>query len=441
MSQHSPTRRDFLKTSSAAALAGASVPYWLTASRAKAEAKNDRLTTAAIGTGGRGSGIGNQLRGRTDMVAVCDVDAGHANRFRRGDDKITVYEDFRKLLERKDIDAVTIGTPDHWHTRIVLTALRAGKDVYCEKPLTLTIDEGKMLVKTVKETGQILQVGTQQRTEFGRNFLRAVAMARSGRLGKIKKVTAAIGGAPKAGPFKKSAPPKGLNWDFWLGQTPKVDYIAQRCHGNFRWWYEYSGGKMTDWGAHHVDIAQWAIGMQNTGPKTVEGISATHPVPFKDGYPTKDDAFNTATKFNIKCVFPNGVELFVVDGPGNGVLIEGEEGRIFVNRGRITGKPIEAVRKDKKENEKFEQEVVELFAGRKPKGHMDNFLDAVRDRKLPMSDVYTHHRMLTTCHLCNIAIRLGRKITWDAEKQMAVGDDDINNNWVKRKQRKGYEFS
>ncbi|MCH8923724.1 MAG: Gfo/Idh/MocA family oxidoreductase [Planctomycetes bacterium] len=289
MSKQSPTRRDFLKTSSVAAVAGASVPYWLTASRAQAQAKNDRLTTAAIGTGGRGSGIGNQLRGRSDMVAVCDVDKGHAERFKRGDGKITVYEDFRKLLERKDIDAVTIGTPDHWHTRIVLTALRSGKDVYCEKPLTLTIDEGKMLVKTVKETGQILQVGTQQRTEFGRNFLRAVVMAQSGRLGKIKKVTAAIGRAPKQGPFKKTDPPAGLNWDFWLGQSPKVDYISQRCHGNFRWWYEYSGGKMTDWGAHHVDIAQWAIGMQNTGPKTVEGLSATHPVPFKDGYPTKDE--------------------------------------------------------------------------------------------------------------------------------------------------------
>jgi predicted dehydrogenase len=429
MSASTP-RRDFLK----GAAASATVPYWFTSSAHAAD--GDKLTTAAIGVGGRGSSIGGQLRGRSNMIACCDVDKNRANHFSGG--QLKVYDDYRKLLDDKNIQAITCGTPDHWHTPVVLYALQAGKDVYCEKPLTLTIEEGKMLVKAVKDTGKILQVGTQQRTEFGRNFLRAVVMAQSGRLGKIKQVTASIGGAPKGGPFKKERAPANLNWDFWLGQTPKVDFIRQRSHGKFRWWYEYSGGKMTDWGAHHVDIAQWAIGMHDTGPTTVEGLSAVHPVEFKDGYPTADDQYNTATQFQIKCTFPNGVDLFIQHA-GNGVLIEGEKGRINVNRGRITGKPIEEVRKDKAENEKFEQEVVALFNGRKPKGHMDNFLDAVEDRKNPISDVFTHHRTLTTCHLANIAIRLGRKINWDASKELS-DDKEINEKWLRREHREGYAF-
>jgi len=428
------SRRDFLKRSAGAVAAGPPVPYLFTSSYPRAEDKNDRLTTAAIGCGGRGSGIGRGLAGRTDMVACCDVDDGRAARF-KGNSKMEIYKDYRKLLDRKDIDAITCGTPDHWHTPIVLYALRAGKDVYCEKPLTLTIDEGKMLCKAVKETGRILQVGTQQRTEYGRNFLRAVVLTQSGRMGKIKRISASIGGAPNSGPFPTSDPPPGLDWDFWLGQTPKVPYCRQRCHGSFRWWYEYSGGKMTDWGAHHVDIAQWAIGMQNSGPKTVEGISWKHPdAADKNG-------FNTATAFSIRCMFPNGVEMIVRHDERNGVLIEGESGRIHVGRGGISGKPIEDIRASKKDNEWLEAEVVKLFNGRSPKGHMDNFLDAVKDRKPPMSDVFTHHRVLTTCHLCNIAIRRGKKITWDADKQLAVGDDDVNDNWGKRKQREGYQFS
>ena len=436
------SRRDFLKTSAGAAAAAGTVPYVWTSSYAKAQDKNDRPNLASIGLGGMGSHDGRSASRFADPVACCDVDRSRAEGFAgRFEKKPEVYTDYRKLLERKDIDVVTVGTPDHWHSRIVIDALKAGLDVQCQKPLTLTIDEGKVICKVVKDSGKIMHIGTQQRSENRSMFLKAIALAMSGRLGKTLTATCSIGGGPSGGPFDNADPPANLNWDYWLGQTPVVPYCRQRCHGSFRWWLEYSGGKMTDWGAHHVDIAQWAIGMQNTGPKTVEGISATHPVPFEKGYPTKDDSFNTATRFNIKCVFPNGVEMFVVHGPGNGVLIEGEKGRIYVNRGRITGAPIEAVRKDKKENEKFEQEVVALFAGRKPKGHMDNFLDAVRDRKLPISDVYTHHRALSTCHLCNIAIRLGRKITWDAKKELAVGDDDINNNWLRRPHRKGYEFS
>ena len=421
------TRRRFIQS---AAVAGFAPYVFSTSAHAAA---GEKVTTAAIGVGGRGSQIANQLRGRSNMIAVCDVDDDHAKRFSGG--KLKLYKDFHELLADKSIAAVTIGTPDHWHTPIVLEALKNGKDVYCEKPLTLTIDEGKMIAKAVKDSGRVMQVGTQQRTEYGRNFLRAVAIARSGRLGKLTKVTASIGGGPNSGSFATAEPPAGLDWDFWLGQAPKVDYCRQRCHGTFRWWYEYSGGKMTDWGAHHVDIAQWALGYENSGPKSVENaMSPVNPdAADKNGY-------NTVMKFKLKCVYDNGSELFVEDGGRtNGVLIEGEDGRIFVNRGGLKGKLVDDLKKDKAGWAKLEEEVVALFNGRQPKGHMDNFLDAVKDRKQPMSDVFTHHRSMTTCHLCNIAVRTGKKINWDPAKELS-DDSEINEKWVKREQRDKYAF-
>ena len=447
MSNHSTSRREFLKKSGVTTALGLAAPYVFTSQAKAIESKNDRFTVASIGVGGRGRGIGEQLKARGDCVAVCDVDRHHAEGFRGDNSKIQIYEDYRELLDRKDIDLVTIGTPDHWHTAIVLYALQAGKDVYCEKPLTLTIDEGKLLCRAVEESGRIVQVGTQQRSEFGQLFLQAVAIAHSGRLGKIKKLTVGVGGAPKGGPFEKSDPPSHLNFEMWLGQTPKVDYIRERTHWGFRWWYEYSGGKMTDWGAHHIDIAQWAIGMLDSGPRTIEPLSVTHPVEFKDGYPTDTTSFNAATAFKVKCVYPNGVEMIVQD-ENNGILIEGDKGRIFVNRGKIVGKPAEEIFGDEKKgiprNEEkvaeLRQQIATLFAGREPKKHMDNFLDAVKDRNLPISDVFTHHRSVTTCHLANIAMRLDRKITWDSKAELAVGDDEINSQWLKREQRKGYEF-
>jgi predicted dehydrogenase len=316
MSYSGSNRRDFFR-STAALAAGAVLPEWLLERPAAADVKspNARLRVGAIGVGGRGSGIARDAQAYGDILAVCDGDRARAEGAksdpRIGAGKAEIYEDYRKLLDRGDIDVVTIGTPDHWHTRICIDALRAGKDVYCEKPLTLTIEEGKRLCKVVHETGRVLQVGTQQRSEHGSRFLTAVAMVREGRIGRVKRVTCAIGSAHAGGPFPKAAPPEGLNWDMWLGQTPKVDYIKERCHYEFRWWYEYSGGKLTDWGAHHVDIAQWAIGMERSGPKWVEPVSGAHPVAFKDGYPLADDRYNTATEFTVRCAFPNGVEMVI----------------------------------------------------------------------------------------------------------------------------------
>jgi predicted dehydrogenase len=237
--------------------------------------------------------------------------------------------------------------------------------------------------------------------------------------------------------------PKGLNWEMWLGQAPLVDYVSgpkpekgypeSRCHYEFRWWYEYSGGKMTDWGAHHVDIAQWAIEMDNSGPTSIEG-TARHPVPYKDGWPTLNNQYNAATEFHVTCQFPNGVEMVIRHDTDNGILFEGTEGRIFVSRGALKGKPVE----DLASNPLSEDALTKLYKGKKPGNHMANFFECIKTREAPISDVWSHHRSMTTCHLANIAIRLGRKLQWDPVKEDIVGDDEAR-KFLTREQRKGYE--
>jgi predicted dehydrogenase len=439
------SRREFLRTSSAAA-AATIVPYWFSTERTLAEetkSKNDRLRVGCIGNGGMGRGDASAAKGFADILAVCDVDRSHAEKIKNdpklGAGKPDIYEDYRKLLDRKDIDIVTISTPDHWHTKIALDALRAGKDIYCQKPLTLTIDEGKLLCRVVKETGRVLQVGTQQRSD--EKFQKAVAIVRDGRIGKLKRVTCAIGGSPRGKTFVKAKPPAELNWNLWLGQAPLVDYIPERCHSNFRWWYEYSGGKMTDWGAHHVDIAQWAMGQENSGPTSVEVLSVDNPVPFAKGWPTVDDTYNAAITFKIRCLFADGVEMLIRDqaedlGFGNGIMFEGDKGRFFVNRGKLTGQPVDDLAK----NPLPEALLTELRKGKPKESHMANFVRCVRDRSTPISDVVSHHRNLTTCHLANISIRLARPIAWNPATEQIVGDDEAN-DWQGREQRKGFEVT
>jgi predicted dehydrogenase len=450
-------RREFLQASSAALAAGAAVPYIFSTPKPAAalfQSKNDRPVLGCIGTGDRWHAVGLQALSYADCVAVCDVDKTHAqmgrHKVKEAQDKkgnakgVEMYEDYRNLLDRKDINLVTIVTPDHWHAKIAIEAMQAGKDVYCEKPLTLTIDEGKQIIKVLKETGRVFQVGTQQRSEMGQMFLKAVAIAHAGRLGKITRVSCAIGGAPVSRKLPRAPAPSGLNWEMWLGQAPLVDYVSapvgkgfypqSRCHYEFRWWYEYSGGKMTDWGAHHVDIAQWAIGMDNSGPTSIEG-TANHPVPLKDGHPLEHDRYNVADKFLVKANFPNGVEMTIRHDTDNGILIEGTEGRIFVDRSQLTGAAVDAL----KDNPLPEDALTKLYKGKTPGDHMGNFFECLLDRSLPVSDVYTHHRAMTTCHLANIAIRLGRKLQWDPQAERIVGDDEAQ-RWQSREQRKGYEI-
>ncbi len=288
--------------------------------------------------------------------------------------KAELYEDYRKLLERPDLDVITIGTPDHWHTAMVIDACRAGKDIYCEKPLTLTVEEGQQMQRVVNETGRIVQVGTWQRSDH--NFRLACEMVRQGRLGKLEHVLAVSGKNETGGPFPVTTPPPYFNWNLWQGQTPDVPYIKERSHYTFRWWYEYSGGQMTDWGAHHLDIAQWAIGAQHSGPVEIDGRAK---------FPHVENGYNVATDFSVKFRYADGVTLEALDEGRNGIMFTGSEGRIFVNRGGIEGAPVEALADQPLEDGQFA-----LYAHDNPDrpertgkleaiiNHMGNFFDCVR---------------------------------------------------------------
>ena len=446
------SRRKFLQAGAAAAAAG---PLALQAAAQQSGGEaGRRYRIGSIGTGSRWGAVGPNAMQFGDIVAVSDVDSRHMTRAQetvqqRQGSKPDAYEDYKQVVERDDIDVVTIVTPDHWHTKIAIEAMRAGKDVYCEKPLTLTIDEGKQIIQALEETGRVFQVGTQQRSEMELRFLKAVALTHSGRLGDIQRVTCVINGAPSSGPIPAVDPPPELNWERWLGQAPLVDYRYQelekgraetRCHYEFRWWYEYSGGKMTDWGAHHVDIAQWAIRQDNSGPTRVTPVFAKHPVPLdKNGMPTDVTQYNVATHFHIECEFPGGVIVDIKSEGRNGILIEGTEGRIFVSRGDLTGKPVE----DLEQKPLPEDALVKLYKGHKPGGpnaHMRNFFECVASREQPISDVHSHHRAMTTCHLANIAIRLGRELKWNPDTQQIVGDPQAQ-AMQSRPQRSGYEIT
>lgn len=439
------SRRNFIKATAASAI----VPYVWTSSRTIAQDKNSKPTVAAIGVGGsrgrynRGGSIAMNASRYGQMIAVCDVDQLHTSEFsqKRFGGKLNEYADYRKLLDKEKPDVVTIGTPDHWHVEIAIAALKSGSDVYCEKPLTLTIEEGIRISRVVKETGKVFQVGTQQRTENGRKFLMAIAMVHLGYLGDDVNAHVAIGGAPGNGPFEYKPVPEKLDWDFWVGPAPKADYCDER-RKQFRWYLEYSGGKMTDWGAHHIDIAQWALGKSDTSPVSARGtgkFGAVVPEKFDfgaffAGKAKLENGFNAATEFNVDLRFDNGALLNVThhyksaDGKtdfGNGILFVGSKGRIFVNRGKLTGKPVEELT-DADKTRLTEYIEKKLYKGQRIDNHMSNFFDCLETRQDPVSDVYSHHRTMTSCHMCNIALMLGRELKYDPDAQKFIGDDQAN---------------
>jgi predicted dehydrogenase len=437
------SRRDVLKKSAALAAWGAAIPMLSRDRLALAGASpNDRPAIACIGLGGMGVADAREHAELGDIVAVCDVDrrrvetAGRDPTIGRG--KAGVYSDYRKILDRKDIDVVSISTVDHWHVKIAIEALQAGKHVFCQKPLTLTLEENQLIRNACKKyKDRVLTVGTQRRTHRDL-FLRATNMVQKGLLGDIRTITVGLNGCPTGGPFPKLAPPKELDWNMWLGQTPQVDYIEQRCHYNFRWWYEYSGGKFTDWGAHFIDIATWAIqqDQEGLGPIEIDGTDAKHPVPFRDGYPTVNDCYNTSPSFAVKCKFPGRIEMIATSHCDAGILFDGTKGRIFVNMGKITGKPIE----ENWDRGKYESaDVVRLFKNKPFESHKQNFYRCIREGGLPISDVFSHVQTMNTCHLCAIAARLGRVIHWDptAEK---ITDDDKAAGFFARARRQGFEI-
>lgn len=461
MSRATPNRRAFLRSAAALGAAGTVVPYWLTGQRARAEestAKNKRPLVGLIGCGGRGSADAQQAARFGDLVAVCDVDRQQAERA-KGDfaAKAEIYQDYRRLLERKDVEVVVNGTPDHWHTAVNVAACRAGKDVYTEKPLTLTIDEGKILCKVVEQTGRIVQVGTQQRSE--RQFQTAVELVRNGRVGKLQQVWVALPYfSTKGGPYPTTAVPDSLDWDMYQGQAPVHEYCRQRTHANFRWWYEYAGGIITDWGNHHVDIAHWGMNCERTGPVSVEA-RALFPNPKGTQF------YNTPDRFFSRMTYPGGVELLYFAALGeralygevekhqdttpeqvaylfgkdvpeevstfarNGIMFIGDKGRVFVNRGGVYGKPVDEL----KENP-LPADAWRVYLNN---DHMGNFFECIKTRQQPASTVEIQHRTITACHLTNISLRLGRKIAWDPDQQQIVGDREAN-GWLKREQRTPY---
>ncbi|MCL2624589.1 MAG: Gfo/Idh/MocA family oxidoreductase [Planctomycetaceae bacterium] len=453
-------RRDFLKRSTAVTAAASFTPYLFSSAQpAYAQAASDRLQIGCIGVGSMGQGDAGDFSNLGDVVAVCDVDSEYGISSAQNNPGIGKkvngqkvgkpdgYKDYREVLDRKDIDVVSIVTVDHWHVKIAVEALMAGKHVFCQKPLTLTVEEGQLIRNACKKYNNLVfQVGTQQRSQKDQ-FATATLMVRKGMLGDIRKMTVDVGGGDVGGPFKKEAPPECLDWEMWQGQTPRVDYIKERVRYQFRWWYEYGGGKFTDWGAHHIDCAQWALNQckEGDGPVSFNPLVAEHPVPFKNGYPTQDDRYNTSHRFEISCKFANDVEMLVVNqsrGPNgnlidrNGILIEGTRGRIHVNRERITGRPFE----DGLHKQLTDDDFKELFNGKDFDGwHKRNFVTCIKEGGLPVSDVYSHVIAMNSCHLCAIAARLGREIKWDPKTESIIGDAEAA-KFLARERTKGYEI-
>ena len=403
------SRRNFLSRSAAAAGAALAWPAIVPSSVFGANAPSNRITMGSIGVGGQGSGNMRGFNGQPgcQVIAVCDVDTEHRQKAakRIGLDAKACYNDFRDLIARDDIDAVSIATPDHWHVPTSIAAVRAGKDVYCEKPLTLTIAEGRTLADEVKRYGRVFQTGSQQRS--GAEFHKACELVVNGRIGKLHTMRVGISGNNRTcEPTWTPEPvPEGLNYDMWLGPAPWEPYHTQRCHYQFRFILEYSGGQMTNWGAHHLDIAQWGNQTDDTGPVEIRG---------KGEFP-RTGLFTTATKAEVEYTYANGVKIFL--SRGGGTRFEGTEGWIYVNRGKLQAEPESLLTSVIGPNE------THLYQNR---DHKRNFLDCIRSRKNPICTAEIGHRTSTVCHLGNIAMLLGRPLKWDPQKERFINDDEAN---------------
>jgi predicted dehydrogenase len=439
------SRRGFM-TRSVAALTAAGLPGWFAAeqfgasARAaednKAAAANDKLNIGVVGVGPNPR-RSNALYGaakrfkHVNFTAVCDVDGRHrehaVKQYKNDGYEVKAYADYRELVTSPDVDAVIVAIPDHWHAIVASAALRAGKDVYCEKPLTLTIAEALALKNTVAQTKRVLQTGSQQRTEMAGRFRLATELVRAGRIGKVETIECRIGSNPVSGPIPEAEPPKELNWDMWLGPAPQVPYRLKdgktNCHYEFRWWYEYSGGKMTDWGAHHIDIAQWMLGADGSGPATVEVLEAAQPYDKGDGY-------NAHETFKVLHTYADGRKVEVSHGAGttvkdlvdangkvfrrgelsggeNGVLVKGDMGTLFVSRGDLLASD-KSVFEPIKNGVKLYPTHPANLPGSGDTAHMGNFLDCVESRETPICGVEVGAGSVIVCHLGTIALRLGK---------------------------------
>jgi predicted dehydrogenase len=428
-----PSRRGFLRAAAAACAFPTIVPGSALGLGAR-PAPSNRVTLAVIGTGNQGF---NDLRSflkdeRVQIVAVCDVnresggywdgkvggrepakrlvESHYASKrpsdHYRGCDAVV---DFREILARKDVDAVEVSTPDHWHAIPVIEACQAGKDIYCQKPLALTIAEGRAMSYAVSKHKVVFQTGSQQRSDP--HFRQACELVRNGRIGTLKTVRVGLpGGRPdyaKTGGHKAPEPvPAGFEYDRWLGPAPEAPYAPARCHVNFRWMYDYSGGQVTDWGGHHPDCAQWGMGTELTGPIEIRNAKATFP---------PDPLWNTATEYSFEAVYENGVTLIVSSTAPSGVTWEGTEGKVHADRGHHDSEPRSIV------GSKIGPGEIHLY---KSDDHFRNFIDCVISRAPTAAPVEVAHRSITIAHLGNIAMRLGREhLKWDPRTERIIGDD------------------
>lgn len=431
-------RREFLKKSmsAGAAVAGSSLLGAKSArgqdaaSRDRISGANDRILVGLIGSGGQGRGDLRQMLKikNVECVALCDVDdeqSGRALKMVQTDASQNpglVDRDFRKILDRKEIDAVIIGTPDHWHAITTMMACQAGKDVYVEKPLSISIGEGRAMVEAARKNNRVVQVGTQQRSAS--HYKDAVEFVRSGKLGKIRLVRAWAyqDWMGNIAPVPDSDPPSNVDYDLWLGPAQKRPFNKNRFHFNFRWFWDYSGGLMTDWGAHMIDIANWAMGVK--APSSVVSVGG------KFGFP--DDAEETPDTQQVLWSFPNYSMVWehataIGRGPearDHGVAFHGNDGVLVIDRG---GWEVYS------ETERASGKRVYKSVGIPRQGagsqdyhflHVKNFIDCMRSRERPNSDVEIGHNSMIACHLGNIAFRLGRQVKWDVEKERVMGDDE-----------------
>ncbi len=379
-------------------------------------APSNRINVGFIGTGDHGMGwnLPPYLRHPTArVVAVCDVDGRRLERAKQtvdekyGNEDCFATRDFREVLARKDVDAVMISTPDHWHTLISLLAIHAGKDVQCEKP-TLTINEGKLLIETVRKHKKVFQTSTEDRAVP--EYHRMAELVRNGRIGKLQRIEVILPKQPgSAGDPTPQPVPANFDYDMWLGPAPEAPYTKDRVHFNFRWIWDYSGGIICDWGAHLFDTAQWANNTERSGPVEIEGT----------GTNWSGGLYNTVKDYDVTYRYANGVVMTCK--PGNpSIKFIGTEGWVGNTGWRA---PVQASSKTILDS-KIGPNEIHLYTN--PQGEHDDFLKCVKSRQDPYFPVDIGHRVSTVCHLANIALRTGHKLKWDPVKEKLIGDDTTN---------------
>jgi predicted dehydrogenase len=451
---HTSSRRDFITTAGKGLLL-AGFPAIVPASVLGAHAPSNRINVGAIGTGriSRGHDLPGIWRHEVARImAVCDLDSKrvqdavtlvngfYTQKTGKPFSGVTPYGQYRELLANKEVDAVVISTPDHWHALIAMDAVAAGKDVYLQKPASLTIAEGRALSDAVRRSGRIFQIGSQQRSTV--QFRYAAELVRNGRIGRLQAVEVGLPGDP-AGDVEPEMPvPPNLNYDMWLGSTPVVPYTEKRAHpqsgyGRPGWLRceQFGAGMITGWGAHHIDSAHWGMGTELTGPVEVWGTAE---------FPAKG-LWNVHGPFKTEALYANGVRMTVSGDFPNGIKFIGTDGWIFVSRGNeaVTASDPVARLKDPQALAASDPKIIRSVIGPneihlpESKEHHGNWLECIQSRKEPIAPVEVAHRACSACLLHHMAMKLKRKLFWDPVRER-FKDDDEANGMLSRPQRPPY---